>query len=130
MYGGYKAIEFVTGSTDLIRNLDQYNFDYVYKTGSVDPSLPANPDDLLKHPDWKETTHPNAGKNGHRTFENAETGEKLRHDQGRPGKPGHEGKDHWHRPNPNSINDNDTYLDGNRNPVGKSSDPSHLYPLQ
>lgn len=54
------------------------------KSGSVDPTLPANPDDLLKRPGWKETTHPEAGKKGHRTFENEKTGEKLRHDKGKP----------------------------------------------
>jgi len=109
-------------------NPEQYSFNSIYKTGSIDPSLPANPEDLLKRPGWKETTHPEAGKHGHRTFENKATGEKIRHDSGRPGKSGHEGRDHWHRPNPNQTNDNNAYLDGNKNPVGKGSDPSHLYP--
>ncbi len=36
---------------------------------------------MKQKPDWEETTHSDAGKNGHRTFENKETGEKLRHDQ-------------------------------------------------
>jgi hypothetical protein len=35
------------------------------KEGSDDPNLPANSDDLLKGPGWKETTHPEAGKKGH-----------------------------------------------------------------
>ena len=45
---------------------DAYEFTYLNrkKEGSVDPSLPANPDDLLKRPGWKETTHPEAGKKG------------------------------------------------------------------
>ncbi|MDE3055956.1 MAG: RHS repeat-associated core domain-containing protein [Verrucomicrobiota bacterium] len=103
------------------------NFNYSCKKDNVDQNLTDDPDELLKQPDWEETTHPEAGKYGHRTFENKATGEKLRHDQGRPGKPGHEGKNHWHRLNPKSTSDKDAYLDGNGNPVGKGSDSSHLY---
>lgn len=58
---------------------------------------PANPDDLLKRPGWKETTHPEAGKKGHRTFENKKTGEKIRHDAGKPGETGHKAQDHCRR---------------------------------
>jgi hypothetical protein len=97
------------------------------KSGSVDPTLPASPDDLLKRPGWKETTHPDAGKRGHRTFENEKTGEKLRHDEGKPGESGHERYDHYHRPNPNTTNKRDEYLDHTYNPVGRHSDASHIY---
>jgi RHS repeat-associated protein len=101
---------------------------WTMKSGSVDPILPANPDDLLQRPGWKETTHPNAGKKGHRTFENKETGEKLRHDERKSGEPGHKGYDHYHRPNPNSTKGrHDKYLDGQGNPVPDESDPSHVY---
>jgi hypothetical protein len=95
------------------------------KEGSVDPSLPANPDDLLKRPGWKETTHPEANENGKITFENDGTGEKIRHDEGTPGKPGHEGHDHYHRPNPNETGKHDKYLDSTGNPV--KGNESHLY---
>ncbi len=95
--------------------------------GSVDPSLPANPDDLAKRPDWKEITHPEAGKKGHRTFENDKTGEQFRHDKGDLEKTGHEAHDHYHRPNPNKTGKHDAYLDGSRNPVGRHSEPSHIY---
>jgi len=44
------------------------NFDSLYKSGSVDSTLPVNPHD------WKETTHPEAGKKEHRTFENKKNG--------------------------------------------------------
>lgn len=105
----------------------EYNFDSLYKSGSVDPSLPANPDDLLKRPGWKETTHPEAGKKGHRTFENKETGEKLRHDKGKSWGTGHKAHDHYHRPNPNATGKHDEYLDGRGNPTRDQSDPSHIY---
>ncbi|MBF8264108.1 MAG: hypothetical protein HW387_1773, partial [Parachlamydiales bacterium] len=97
------------------------------KEGSVDPSLPANPDELLNRPDWKETTHPDAGKKGHRTFENKETGEKIRHDEGNPGEPGHQGNDHYHRPNPNKTNWANEYLDGQGKPVPDGHDKAHIY---
>jgi hypothetical protein len=94
----------------------------------VDPSLPANPDDLAKRPGWKETTHPGAGKEGHRTFENEKTGETLRHDEGKPGETGHKGNSHWHRYNPNSTSSNDEYLDATGKPTPRNSPSSHLYP--
>ncbi|MDP1607683.1 MAG: hypothetical protein Q8L98_00005, partial [Chlamydiales bacterium] len=97
------------------------------KVGSVDPSLPVNPDDLLKQPEWQEVTHPEAGKKGHRTFENKQTGEQYRHDQGRPGQPGHEARDHYHHLKPNGKGDFN-YVDGNGKIVPKGSDPSHIYP--
>ena len=71
--------------------VDQTNTPYILtrnKAGSVDPSLPANPDDLLNRPGWKETTHPEAKETGHRTFENDNTGEKVRHDEEKPGELG------------------------------------------
>ena len=89
--------------------------------------MPANPDDLTKRPGWKETTHTDAGKRGHRTFENGKTGEKLRHDEGRPGKPGHEVHDHYHRPNQNKTNWTNEYLDGKGNPVPDGHDQAHIY---
>ncbi len=97
------------------------------KEGSVDPSLPANPDEIAKKPGWKETTHPEAGKKGHRTFENGDTGEQIRHDKGRDGETGHEAQDHYHHLKPDgkgSFN----YLDANGKIVPKGSDPAHIYP--
>jgi hypothetical protein len=91
------------------------------------PTLPANPDDLLAQ-GWRESTHPEAAKMGHRTFENPKTGEMIRFDQGRPGEPGFEGQDHYHRLNPNSIGNRDKYLDLNGNPVARGSNPSHILP--
>lgn len=118
-------------TTDSIPNIpsydDAYFLEWLSKQGSVDPSLPVNPDDLLKRPGWIETTHPDAGKAGHRTFENTETGEKLRHDQGKPGQPGHKGHDHYHRPNPNQTNWKDEFLDGQGNAVPDGHENSHIY---
>ena len=110
--------------------VDQTNTPYILtrnKAGSVDPSLPANPDDLLNRPGWKETSYPKAKETGHRTFENKETGKQVRHDEGNPKKPGHEGHDHYHYPNPNTTNKHDEYLDNTGKPVGRHSDESHIY---
>jgi RHS repeat-associated protein len=101
---------------------------FMSKNGSIDETLPKDPDDLLKRPGWKETTHPEAGKQGHRTFENENSGEKLRHDKGKPGAPGHEGESHWHRHNPDRTSRHDEYLDANNNPTPRNSEESHLYP--
>lgn len=89
--------------------------------------LPANPDDLPAQ-GWRETTHPRAGEQGHRTFENPTTGESLRFDRGRPGERGFEGQDHYHRLNPNSTGNRDLYLDGDGNPVPRGSNRSHIFP--
>ena len=114
-YGGYKLVEtfndrghspmgdYYTGNLTSSPN----SLNWTMKSGSVDPTLPANPDDLLKRPGWKETTHPEAGKKGHRTFENGKTGEKLRHDKGKPWETGHKAHDHYHRPNPNATGRHD-----------------------
>jgi hypothetical protein len=48
--------------------------------------------------------------------------------KGKPGKPGWEGKDHWHRFNPNKTGKGDAMLDKNGNPVQKNSKPSHIDP--
>lgn len=93
----------------------------IKKKGSIDPSIPAHPDDLLKGPDWKEISHPSAKEGGHRTFENRGTGEKLRHDEAKNGNSGHIGESHRHRYNPNSQGRLDEYLDSNRIPVPRNS---------
>jgi hypothetical protein len=98
------------------------------KKKQIDERLPGDPDELLNDPNWEETSHPNAKEHGHRTFENKETGEKLRYDEGKPGVPGHKGESHWHRFNPDKTSKLDEYLDANDNPVPENSDPSHLYP--
>lgn len=98
------------------------------KNKQIDERLPSNPDDLLNDSNWQETGHPGAKAKGHRFFENKETGEKLRHDEGKPGESGHEGESHWHRYNPNSTGKHDEYLDANDYPVRRHSNESHLYP--
>jgi hypothetical protein len=89
--------------------------------------LPKNPNDLLKQ-GYKETSHPKAAASGHRTFENPEMGDVLRFDKGRPGAPGHAGKDHYHRANPHKTCTGDACLDRFGSPTPKGSDASHLYP--
>jgi hypothetical protein len=94
---------------------------------ALDRSLPANPDDLLSQ-GYKEISHPDAAAKGRRTFTNPETGDTVIFDKGRPGKSGYRGRDHYHRINPNSNGDRDLFLDRNENPVGRSSNASHLIP--
>ena len=97
------------------------------KKGSIDENLPVNPDDLAKKPEWKETTHPGERKSGKRTFANSETGEKIQYHKGDPCKPGHRGRDHYHRLVPNEIGEYD-FVDGKGNIVIEHSELSHLYP--
>lgn len=94
-------------------------------SSSRDKGLPRKPDDLTKQ-GYKETSHPEAAKKGHRTFENTKTGDKLRFDKGKPGANGFEGKDHYHRYNPDATSKYNQYLDRNGNPVGRGSDASHI----
>ncbi|MBF8264085.1 MAG: hypothetical protein HW387_1750 [Parachlamydiales bacterium] len=130
----YCAIDYLSSHTEYINDAIttiSSGFDFTVldrnKEGSVDPGLPTNPDDILNRPGWKETTHPEAGKKGHRTFENEKTGEQYRHDQGQSGETGHEAKDHYHHLTPNGRG-GFNYLDANGREVPKGSDPAHIYP--
>ena len=91
--------------------------------------LPKNPEELLQQ-GYKETSHPGAAKAGHRTFENPETGDKIRFDRGNPDAPpkSHEAHDHYHRENPNATGKRDAYLDADGKPCARGSEESHLYP--
>jgi hypothetical protein len=66
----------------------------------------------------------------HRTFENPETGDVLRYDEGNSEQPGYSGQGHYHRLNPDSTGNTDKYLDESGNPVPKGSRPSHLFPTE
>jgi hypothetical protein len=92
-------------------------------------SLPKNPEEMLEH-GYNETSHPSAAESGHRTFENPETGDKLRFDKGDPDAPpkSHAANDHYHRENPNATGKRDAYLDSDGKPCPRNSDESHLYP--
>lgn len=89
--------------------------------------LPENPDELLDR-GYTETSHPDAKAAGHRDFVNPETGDRVRFDKGKPGSPGHEGQDHYHRYNPGRTGKLDEYLDAQGKPCARGSDQSHLYP--
>jgi len=89
--------------------------------------LPKNPDDLKKS-GYADTSHPEAAKRGHRTFENSDTGDKVRFDKGKSGANGYEGKDHYHRSNPGATGKKDQYLDKSGNPCARGCDASHLLP--
>jgi RHS repeat-associated protein len=97
-------------------------------TSKSSPSgLPSNADDLLNQ-GYKEISHPDAVKAGHRTFHNPTTGDKVRFDKGKPGESGFKKNDGYHRENPNKTGDKDLYLDKQGNPVAKGSRESHLFP--
>jgi hypothetical protein len=66
-----------------------------------------------------DVSHPEAKEEKHHKFRDKRTGEIIQYDEGQPGETGHEGYDHYHRPNPNSKNKGDYYLDSNGNPVPK-----------
>ena len=88
---------------------------------------PANPSELSS--DWEDVTHPEKAKNtDNRDFKNKNTGEEITFDKGKEDKPGCEGKDHWHRHNPNSSSKGDKNLDTQGNPVPKGSKKSHIVP--
>lgn len=100
------------------------NMDRNKKT-EIDPNLPGDP---FNHPDWEEISHEKEKQYGHHKFRNKNTEEKIGFDRGKRGEPGHRGRDHFHRYNPNSKNNTDLYLDKNGKPIAKSSPESHLYP--
>jgi RHS repeat-associated protein len=85
---------------------------------------PSSPDDLGS--EWKEITSSKNKTGNYRQFENENNGDKVQFDKGKPGEPGFEGKDHWHRFNPKSKGDFDKYLDKFGNPVKKGGNPSHI----
>lgn len=74
---------------------------------------------------WEKPAQP--GENGCRKFENTATGEQLIYHAAKPGQAGHQGHDHYHRPNPHKTNWKDEYLDGNGNPVPDGHDHAHIY---
>jgi RHS repeat-associated protein len=84
---------------------------------------PSSPEQLSEG--WEETTDAR-NKSGSREFKNKETGEKIRWDPGKKGKPGWEGKDHWHRYNPKSSGKRDLYLDRVGNPIARGAELSHI----
>lgn len=84
---------------------------------------PFTPEQLSS--DWEETTH-QQNQSGSRNFRNEKTNEEIRFDPGKEGKSGWEGKNHWHRLNPNRTNKMDEYLDRFGNVVPRGSGPSHI----
>ena len=96
-------------------------------TVDVARGLPNKADDLLKQ-GYKDVSHPDAAKAGHRDFLNPTTGDRVRFDQGKPGESGYKGQDGWHRYNPNSTGKPDMYLDKNGNPCARGCEASHLFP--
>lgn len=87
---------------------------------------PSSPEDLGE--DWEDVTDPR-NNTGSRDFENKKTGEKVRWDPAKdnPKSPDSwDGKNHWHRYNPNKTGKKDYYLDKDGSPVPKGSEASHI----
>lgn len=122
-YWGYKGYQHWK-DTHRSSSLD-FNVMERSKKGGVDPTLPKNP---AKDKNWEDISHPKAKANGHSTYKNKKTGEKIRLDQGDPKDTGHEAHDHYHRLNPDKTGKYNEYLDQYGNSVPKGSDESHLYP--
>lgn len=114
-----------------IASYSSTNVNHTYersKTGSTDSDLPKNVKELERNPEWENITHPEAEKKGRSKFKNKRTGIVLEHDEAKPNGKGHQGRDHFHKPNPNKTGNHDEYLDGKGNPVSKNSDAYHVYP--
>ena len=79
--------------------------------------------------EWNEFIPKNLKKQiDHREFYHKKTKLRARFDPAKEGKPGFEGKDHWHIYNPKTKNKLDTYLDKDGNPTKYGGGPSHIIP--
>ncbi|GEM_PF-6483038 len=88
---------------------------------------PCTPDELSDN--WKEITDSRMLQHSNRRiFRYKDTEIKIAFEKGKTGLTGNKANDHWHRYNPNALNDRDLYLDINGNPAGKGSNPSHINP--
>lgn len=94
------------------------------KVRKIAQSLPKDHTKLTSR-GWKNITHPNNHSNT-TTYE--KDGVKINHDKGIAGKPGFQGKDHYHIFNPNRTGKTDYYFDKNGNVVPKGSKESHILP--
>jgi len=91
-------------------------------------NLPKNPNDLVTA-GWEDITDPRMAQNSHRTlYKNPQTGHEVAFDKGQPGKPGWEGRDHYHIYNPNRTGKLDMFLDSHGNPVARGNQDSHIQP--
>ena len=89
-------------------------------------NAPSSPESLGS--DWIDVTHPIAREKSNRIiFRNRNTGEEIAFEIGRMKKDGSRLPNHWHRPNPESADDSDYYLDECGKPVRKSHDDSHIW---
>lgn len=87
---------------------------------------PSSPESLGI--DWIDVTHPIAKEKSNRIiFRNRNTGEEIAFEIGRMRKDGSRLPNHWHRPNPESADDSDYYLDECGKPIRKSHDDSHIW---
>ena len=97
--------------------------------GVTTRNLPTDPDDLVAA-GFVDTTHPMMRQNtNNREFQHADTGVRLRFDEGKPGATGWEGQDHYHVYNPNSTGKGNLYLDVDGQPTPKGSKASHIPPM-
>lgn len=94
---------------------------------SIASSLPQTGQGLLDN-GWKDISHPKAISSGHYTYQEPNTGLRIRYDVPRVGANGFEGVDHFHILNPNATNQKNMYLDKNGNPVRRGAKASHILP--
>ena len=83
---------------------------------------------IVEKGEWNEISHPQQAANGSHTYEDSNTGLRIRYDEPVTGASGFVGKDHYHILNPNAQSNKDRYLDKDGNPVPKGSKASHILP--
>ena len=91
-------------------------------------SLPPAPTQVFLEAWYEFVIEKNPFYHLHREFYHKITKLRACFDVRQEGKPGFEGKDHWHIYNPNTTGKQDRYLDKNGNPVRKGADESHIIP--
>ena len=90
-------------------------------------SLPKTGEELLSQ-GWKDISHPKQAENGSFTYEDSNTGLRIRFDEAVPDAPGFLGKNHYHIFNPDAHSNRDLYLDRDGNPCARGSRGSHILP--
>lgn len=120
---GKKIIAYTDSKTGNIENISDDSIE-----SKDEMVFPKNVEDLLDDGWIEDTNEEMRRKTESREFINPNTGERVRFDPGKEGKSGFEGKDHYHRYNPNTTSKKDLYLDRFGNPVAKGSKKSHILP--
>lgn len=94
---------------------------------AVAASLPRSGNGLISK-GWKDISHPRQAKNGSFTYQDPETGLRIRYDKAKLSETGFAGKHHYHILNPAAHDSSDMYLDKDGNPCSRGSKESHILP--